>query len=160
MNHPSPADHLTFYTYHKRQILVGIKTEWKLISQRILWVNIHFCSFAKQYATTSATAWRYHTHENKKMHKVKQIHKVRETYFTEICMDHPENINTNHRWSSDRMEIGKHCHTYLYTRLGIRVPFSKGSKLALRPTTGYSGALSLRIKRPGARSWPFTPSST
>jgi len=64
-------------------------------------------------------------------------------------MDHPENINTNHRRSSDRTEIEKHCHTYFYTRLGIRLPFSKGSKPALRPTSGYSGAFSPRIKRPG-----------
>jgi len=67
-------------------------------------------------------------------------------------MDHPENINTNHRRSSDGMEIEKHCHTHFYTRLGIRLPVSEGSKPALRPTSGYKGAHSPRIKRSGARS--------
>jgi len=37
------------------------------------------------------------------------------------------------------MKTEKHCHTYFYTRLGIRLPFFKGSKPALRPTSGYSG---------------------
>jgi len=115
MNLPSPADHLTFYTYLKRQILVGIKTEWKLISQRILWVNIYFL-FVRETI-------RYYIGN-----------------FTEICMDHPENINTNHRWSSGRMENEKHCHTYIFIQdLVSDYHFPKGPNRLRGPPVGTVG---------------------